>query len=48
MEFLKCFVFKVSLCFLIKIQEFSSILDKIYNPSNKAPQKCLEFFDRFG
>jgi len=36
------------LYFLTKIQEFSSILDNIYNPYNKAPQKCIEFFDKFG
>jgi len=23
---------------------FSEFSDKIYNPYNKAPQKCLEFF----
>jgi len=33
------------LFFLIKIQKFS---DKIYNPYNKAPQKSLEFFNKFG
>ena len=45
MKFWKCFVFKLSPFFLIKIQEFSS---KIYNPYYKAPQKWLEFFDKFG
>jgi len=27
---------------------FQEISDKIYNPYNKAPQKCIEFFDKFG
>jgi len=44
MEFWKCFVFKISLFFLKNIPDFS---DKIYNPYNKAPQKCLEFLDKF-
>ena len=48
MEFLKSFVFKVSLFFLIKIQELPELFDKIYNPYYKAPQKRLEFFDKFG
>jgi len=47
MKFLKCFVFKVSLFFLIKIQEHPEFSDKIFNPYNKAPQKCLKFFDKF-
>jgi len=45
MEFWKFFVFTISLFFLIKnFREFS---DKIYNSYNKAPQKYLEFFDKF-
>jgi len=48
MEFLKCFVFNVSLLFLVEIQEFPKFSDKICNPYNKVPQKCLEFFDKFG
>jgi len=45
MEFLKFFVFTISLFFLIKnFREFSN---KIYNPYNKAQQKYLEFFDKF-
>ena len=27
---------------------FSKFSDKIYNPQNKAPQKYLEFFNKFG
>jgi len=27
---------------------FPEFSDKIYNPYNKAPQKCLEFVDKFG
>ena len=48
MEFWKCFVFKVPLFFLIKIENFPEFSDKIYNSYNKALQKCLEFFDKFG
>jgi len=48
MKFWKYIVFKVSLFFLIKIQEFPEFSDKFYNPYNKAPQNCLEFFDKFG
>jgi len=48
MEFWKCFGFQKSLFFLIKIQEFSRIFDKIYNPYNKTPQKFLEFFKNHG
>jgi len=28
-------------------QEFREFSNKIYNPYNKAPQKYLEFFDKF-
>ena len=45
MEFEKCFVFTISLFFLIK--NFRQFSDKIYNPYNKAQQKCLEFFYKF-
>jgi len=27
---------------------FPEFSDKIYSPYNKAPQKCLAFFDKFG
>jgi len=27
---------------------FPEFSDKIYNSYNKAPEKCLEFFDKFG
>jgi len=30
------------------LKDFPEFSDKIYNPDNKAPQKCLEFFDKFG
>jgi len=29
-------------------KNFAEFSDKIYNPYNKAPQKFLEFFDKFG
>jgi len=44
-EFWKCFVFTISLFFLIK--NFWELSDKIYNMYNKAPQNYLEFFDKF-
>jgi len=47
MEFWKYFVFKVSLLFFNKNSRIL-ISDKFYNPYNKAPQKYLEFFDKFG
>jgi len=30
------------------LKNFPECSDKIYNSYNKAPQKCLEFFDKFG
>ena len=30
-----------------KFKNFPELSDKIYNPYSKAPQKCLEFFDKF-
>jgi len=30
------------------LKNFPEFSDKIYNPYNKAPEKCLEFFDKFG
>ena len=30
-----------------KFKNFPEFSNKIYNPYNKAPQKCLEFFDMF-
>jgi len=30
------------------LKNFPELSDKIYNLYNKAPQKCLEFFDKFG
>jgi len=34
--------------FVKEILEIPRIIDKISNPSNKTPQKCLKFFDKFG
>jgi len=47
MEFSKCFVFKISL-FKKKFKNFPEFSDQIYNPYNKSPQKCLQFFNKFG
>jgi len=30
------------------LKNFPEFFDKIYNPYNEAPQKCLEFLDKFG
>jgi len=30
------------------LKNFPEFSDKMYNPYNKAPQKCLKFFDKFG
>jgi len=30
------------------LKNFPEFSDKKYNLYNKAPQKCLEFFDKFG
>jgi len=43
MEFSKCFVFKLYLFLKKKIKNFPKFSDQIYNPNNKASQKCLEF-----
>jgi len=47
-EILKMFLyFKYLYFFLKKFKNFPEFSDKIYNSYNKAPQKCLEYFDKF-